>query len=174
MDFDIIVIGAGPGGYPAAIKAAKLGAKTAIVEREWLGGTCLNCGCIPTKTLIAGAEAYQKILHAESFGIKVDKPEIDYPAMKNRKDGVVKTLQGGINSLLGAHGITIFNGNGSFKDANTIEISDGEKKDTITGKNIIIATGSTSTVPGFIPEHKNIVESRAFLDLDNLPKYLLV
>ena len=174
MDFDIIVIGAGPGGYPAAIKAAKLVAKTAIVEREWLGGTCLNCGCIPTKTLIAGAEAYQKILHAESFGIKVDKPEIDYPAMKNRKDGVVKTLQGGINSLLGAHGITIFNGNGSFKDANTIEISDGEKKDTITGKNIIIATGSTSTVPGFIPKHKNIVESRAFLDLDNLPKSLLV
>ena len=119
MDFDIIVIGAGPGGYPAAIKAAKLGAKTAIVEREWLGGTCLNCGCIPTKTLIAGAEAYQKILHAESFGIKVDKPEIDYPAMKNRKDGVVKTLQGGINSLLGAHGITIFNGNGYSSEWHT-------------------------------------------------------
>ena len=88
MEFDVIVIGAGPGGYPAAIKAAQLGAKTAIIEREWLGGTCLNCGCIPTKTLIAGAEVYQKILHADSFGIRVDTPEIDYPAMKKRKDQV--------------------------------------------------------------------------------------
>ena len=100
MDFDVIVIGAGPGGYPAAIRAAQLGAKTAIIEREWLGGTCLNCGCIPTKTLIAGAEVYQKILHADSFGIKVGTPEIDYPAMKKRKDGVVDTLKGGIGSLL--------------------------------------------------------------------------
>ena len=175
MDFDIIVIGAGPGGYPAAIKAAKLGAKTAIIEREWLGGTCLNCGCIPTKTLIAGAEAYQNILHADSLGIKVSKPEIDYPAMKKRKDGVVDTLKGGINSLLNAHGIQIYTGTGSFKDANTVEInsSDG-KTETITAKNIIIATGSTSTVPNFIPSSDRIVESRAFLDLDNLPNSLLV
>ena len=120
MDFDVIVIGAGPGGYPAAIKAAKMGAKTAIIEREWLGGTCLNCGCIPTKTLIAGAEAYQKILHAESFGIKVNQPEIDYTAMKNRKDQVVETLKGGIGSLLKAHGITVYEGTGGFKDANTV------------------------------------------------------
>ncbi len=175
MDFDIIVIGAGPGGYPAAIKAAKLGAKTAIIEREWLGGTCLNCGCIPTKTLIAGAEAYQNILHADSLGIKVSKPEIDYPAMKKRKDGVVDTLKGGINSLLNAHGIKIYTGTGSFKDANTVEInsSDG-KTEAITAKNIIIATGSTSTVPNFIPSSDRIIESRAFLDLDNLPNSLLV
>lgn len=175
MDFDIIVIGAGPGGYPAAIKAAQLGAKTAIIEREWLGGTCLNCGCIPTKTLIAGAEVYQKILHADSFGISVGKPEIDYPAMKKRKDQVVQNLQGGIGSLLKAHGITVFEGAGSFRNANTVAVTaaDGSTKE-ITGKNIIIATGSTSTVPGFIPKHERIVESRAFLELEKLPESLLV
>ncbi len=175
MDFDIIVIGAGPGGYPAAIKAAQLGAKTAIIEREWLGGTCLNCGCIPTKTLIAGAEVFQKILHADSFGINVGKPEIDYPAMKTRKDTVVQNLQSGIGSLLKAHGVTVFEGTGSFRDANTIAVksNDGATKE-ITGMNIIIATGSTSTVPGFIPKHERIVESRAFLDLEKLPNSLLV
>ncbi|VGO19835.1 dihydrolipoyl dehydrogenase [Pontiella sulfatireligans] len=175
MDFDVIVIGAGPGGYPAAIKAAQLGGKTAIIEREWLGGTCLNCGCIPTKTLIAGAEVYQKILHADTFGINVGTPEIDYPAMKTRKDGVVDTLKSGIGSLLKAHGVTVFEGEGSFRDANTIAVkaSDGATQE-ITGKNIIIATGSTSTVPGFIPKHERIVESRAFLDLEKLPESLLV
>lgn len=175
MEFDVIVIGAGPGGYPAAIKAAQLGAKTAIIEREWLGGTCLNCGCIPTKTLIAGAEVYQKILHAGSFGIQVGKPEIDYPAMKKRKDGVVQNLQNGIGSLLKAHGVTVFEGEGSFRGANTIAVksADGSSKE-IKGKNIIIATGSTSTVPGFIPKHERIVESRAFLELEKLPGSLLV
>ena len=175
MDFDVIVIGAGPGGYPAAIKAAQLGAKTAIIEREWLGGTCLNCGCIPTKTLIAGAEVYQKILHADTFGITVGKPEIDYPAMKKRKDQVVATLKGGVGSLLKAHGVTVFEGAGSFRDAHTVAVqsADGSTRE-ITGKSIIIATGSTSTVPGFIPKHERIVESRAFLELENLPETLLV
>jgi len=175
MDFDVIVIGAGPGGYPAAIRAAQLGAKTAIIEREWLGGTCLNCGCIPTKTLIAGAEVYQKILHADSFGINVGQPEIDYPAMKKRKDGVVATLKGGIGSLLKAHGVTVYEGEGSFRDATTVAVkaTDGSTQE-ISGKNIIIATGSTSTVPGFIPKHERIVESRAFLELEELPESLLV
>jgi len=175
MDFDVIIIGAGPGGYPAAIRAAQLGAKTAIIEREWLGGTCLNCGCIPTKTLIAGAEVYQKILHADSFGIKVGKPKIDYPAMKARKDGVVETLKGGIGSLLKAHGVTVFEGTGSFRNATTVAVksSDGSTQE-ISGKTFIIATGSTSTVPGYIPQHDRIVESRAFLELEELPKSLLV
>lgn len=174
-EFDVIVIGAGPGGYPAAIRAAQLGAKTAIIEREWLGGTCLNCGCIPTKTLIAGAEVFQKIRHAERFGIKVGEPEIDYPAMKKRKDGVVDTLKSGIGSLLKAHGVTLFEGTGAFKDSKTITVTAADGTATeISGKNIIIATGSTSTVPGFIPKHQRIVESRAFLDLKQLPKSLLV
>ena len=175
MHFDLIVIGAGPGGYPAAIRAAQLGAKTAIIEREWLGGTCLNCGCIPTKTLIAGAEVYQKILHADSFGIKVGQPEIDYPAMKKRKDGVVENLKSGIGSLLKAHGVAVFEGTGSFRDARTIAVtsSDGSVQE-ISADRIVIATGSTSAVPGFIPKHERIVESRAFLELEKLPESLLV
>jgi dihydrolipoamide dehydrogenase len=175
MDFDVIVIGAGPGGYPAAIKAAQMGAKTALIEREWLGGTCLNCGCIPTKTLIAGAEVYQKIRHAERFGIRVGEPEIDYAAMKTRKDQVVNNLQNGIGSLLKAHGVTVFEGTGSFRSAHTVAVqaADGSIQE-LTAKNSIIATGSTSTVPGFIPQHERIVESRAFLDLETLPESLLV
>jgi dihydrolipoamide dehydrogenase len=175
MDFDVIVIGAGPGGYPAAIKAAQMGAKTALIEREWLGGTCLNCGCIPTKTLIAGAEVYQKIRHAERFGIRVGEPEIDYSVMKTRKDQVVDNLQNGIGSLLNAHGVTVFEGTGSFRSAHTVavEAADGSIQE-LTAKNSIIATGSTSTVPGFIPKHECIVESRAFLDLETLPESLLV
>jgi dihydrolipoamide dehydrogenase len=175
MDFDVIVIGAGPGGYPAAIKAAQLGAKTAIIEREWLGGTCLNCGCIPTKTLIAGAEVYQSILHADDFGISVGKPKIDYPAMVKRKDDVIANQQKGIAYLFKKYKIELFEGTGSFRDANTIAVksADGSTKE-IKGKTIIIATGSTSTVPGFIPKHERIVESRAFLELEKLPKSLLV
>ncbi len=175
MEFDVIVIGAGPGGYPAAIKAAQLGAKTAIIEREWLGGTCLNCGCIPTKALIAGVEAYQNILHAEAFGIKVGRPEVDYPAMRHRKDHVVKELKGGIASLLRAHGVTLFEGTGSFKDRHTVSVvsADGSRQE-INGRNTIIATGSAATVPDFIPADGRIVESRAFLDVEELPKSLLV
>lgn len=175
MDFDVIVIGAGPGGYPAAIRAAQLGAKTALIEREWLGGTCLNCGCIPTKTLIAGAEVFRTILHAETFGINVARPEIDYRAMKDRKESVVGTLRSGIGSLLKAHGVTVFEGTGSFRDARTLAVrsTDGSTRE-LTAKHIIIATGSTSTVPRFIPAHERIVESRAFLELDQLPKSLLV
>ena len=175
MDFDVIVIGAGPGGYPAAIRAAQLGAKTAVIEREWLGGTCLNCGCIPTKTLIAGAELYRKILHADTFGINAGKVTLDYPAMKKRKDGVVDTLKNGVASLLKAHGVTVFEGTGSFRDAHTLLVTDAEGKvQKISAPHIVIATGSTSTVPGFIPQDERIVESRAFLELEGLPKSLLV
>jgi dihydrolipoamide dehydrogenase len=173
--FDLLVIGAGPGGYPAAIRAAQLGAKTALIEREWLGGTCLNCGCIPTKTLIAGAEVFQKIRHADRFGIKVGEPEIDYPAMKGRKEEVVNTLQNGIGSLLKAHGVTLFEGTGSFIDAHTVSVTRNDGTvETLSASTIIIATGSTSTMPGFIPKHERIVESRGFLELEQLPESLLV
>ena len=94
--FDLVVIGAGPGGYPAAIRAAQLGGKTAIIEKDQLGGTCLNRGCIPTKTLIAGAEVFGHIQHADELGIKVENAEIDYTAMTRRKDEVVDKLRGGI------------------------------------------------------------------------------
>jgi dihydrolipoamide dehydrogenase len=169
--FDVVVVGAGPGGYPAAIRAAQLGASVAIVEKEKLGGTCLNWGCIPTKTLIAAAETFTRIHEAEAFGIEVKGASINYTAMAAHKNKVVAQLQGGIKQLLTANGVKQFTGTASFKDRNTIVVSDGN---VIGAKKVIIATGSTSAVPGFLPRHARIVESRGFLDLDKLPASLIV
>ena len=170
--FDIVVIGAGPGGYPAAIRAAQLGASVAIVEKEQLGGTCLNWGCIPTKALIA-ARRYlcTKSNTPQAFGISVTGVTVDYAAMIGQKNKVVAQLQGGIKQLLAANGVKTFAGVASFKDRNTIAISDG----TIIGaKKVIIATGSTSAMPGFLPKHERVVESRSFLEITKLPESLLV
>ena len=174
--FDIVVIGAGPGGYPAAIRAAQLGAKVAIVEREKLGGTCLNWGCIPTKALIAAAETFEKIKHAERYGITVKDAAVDYSAMIGNKDKAVGTLRSGINSLLTANGVKQFTGTASFVDLNTLEINGGASvpASRISAKKIIIATGSTSAMPGFLPKHERVVESRAFLDIQKLPASMIV
>jgi len=168
--FDIVVIGAGPGGYPAAIRAAQLGAKVAIVEKEQLGGTCLNWGCIPTKALIAAAETFEKIKHAEALGISVKDATVNYATMIGHKDKTVGTLRNGIKQLLAGNGVKSFTGVASFVDRNTIEI--GSEK--ISAKKIIIATGSTSAMPGFLPKHERVVESRAFLDIKELPKSMIV
>jgi dihydrolipoamide dehydrogenase len=182
--FDIAVIGAGPGGYPAAIRAAQLGAKVAIIEKEKLGGTCLNWGCIPTKALIAAAETFEKIKHAEKYGITVKDASVDYSVMIGNKDKAVGTLRSGINSLLTANGVKQFTGTASFVDRNTIEISGGPILNQMFGeasapirisaKKIIIATGSTSAMPGFLPKHERVVESRAFLEIQKLPASMIV
>jgi dihydrolipoamide dehydrogenase len=182
--FDIAVIGAGPGGYPAAIRAAQLGAKVAIIEKEKLGGTCLNWGCIPTKALIAAAETFEKIKHAEKLGITVKDASVDYSVMIGNKDKAVGTLRSGINSLLTANGVKQFTGTASFVDRNTLEISGGPIINQIFGasvpasrisaKKIIIATGSTSAMPGFLPKNERVVESRAFLDIQKLPASMIV
>ena len=169
--FDIVVIGAGPGGYPAAIRAAQLGASVAIVERDRFGGTCLNYGCIPTKSLIASAEAFAHVRDAKAFGVSVSGASFDYAAMVSRKDKVVDQLRGGVKQLLAANGVKSFVGAASFKDRETIAIEGAE---TIGAKRVIIATGSTSATPGFIPQHERVVESRAFLALDRLPKSMIV
>jgi len=168
--FDIVVIGAGPGGYPAAIRAAQLGAKTAIIEKEQFGGTCLNWGCIPTKALIAAAETFDKITHAEIFGITVKDASVDYSVMIGFKNKVVQQLRGGIKTLLTANGVKQFTGTAGFADRNTLEAG-GER---IGANKIIIATGSTSAMPGFLPKHERIVESRAFLDIQKLPASMMV
>ncbi|MFZ0828534.1 MAG: dihydrolipoyl dehydrogenase [Verrucomicrobiia bacterium] len=169
--FDIVVIGAGPGGYPAAIRAAQLGASVAIVEKEQLGGTCLNWGCIPTKALIAAADTFAKIQYAEAFGITVQGASVDYGVMIGHKNKVVTQLKSGIKQLLTANGVKQFTGIASFKDRNTIAISDGT---VIGAKKVILATGSISAMPGFLPKHERVVESRGFLDLDKLPGSMMV
>lgn len=172
--FDIVVIGAGPGGYPAAIRAAQLGASVAIIEKEQLGGTCLNWGCIPTKALIAASHVFAGIKHAEAFGIKVKGATVDYAAMTAHKNKVVSTLRGGIKQLLAANGVKQFSGTASFKSRDTIEIAAQDGTTVIGAKKTIIATGSTSVMPGFLPKHARAVESRAFLDMDKLPETMIV
>ena len=169
--FGVVVIGAGPGGYPAAIRAAQLGASVAIVEKEQLGGTCLNWGCIPTKTLIAAADMLVRIQHAAAFGITVQGVSADYAAMIGHKDKVVAQLRDGIKQLLAANGIKQFASVASFQDRNTIALGDGTR---LGAGKVIIATGSTSAMPGFLPRHERVVESRGFLAINSLPRTLLV
>ena len=172
--YDVVVIGAGPGGYPAAIRAAQLGAKVAIIEKEDLGGTCLNHGCIPTKTLIASAELYHHMQHANDLGVKAGKISFDYAAMVKRKDDVVAKLNGGVGQLLKGNKVTVYKGTGSFVKRNKIAIKSGKKKTTIEAKNTIIATGTTSAMPGFLPKNDRVMESRAFLQCKDLPKSMMV
>jgi len=169
--FDVVVIGAGPGGYPAAIRATQLGASVALVEREQLGGTCLNWGCIPTKALIAAADTFGRIRHAETLGITVQGASVDYGKMIGHKDKVIGQLRGGIKQLLTGNGVKQFSGAASFKDRNTIAVGDTAE---IGARKVIIATGSTSAMPGFLPKHPRVVESRGFLEITTLPKTLLV
>ena len=178
--FDVVVIGAGPGGYPAAIRAAQLGASVAIVEKEKVGGTCLNWGCIPTKALIAAADTFARIKHAEAFGITVKGAAVDYAVMIGHKNKVVSQLQGGIKQLLTANGVKQFTGVASFKDRNSVTIAGNgaggiaSEPQTIGARKVIIATGSTSVMPGFLPKHERVVESRGFLELTRLPATMLV
>jgi dihydrolipoamide dehydrogenase len=172
--YDVVVVGAGSGGYPAAIRAAQLGASVAIVEKEYLGGTCLNWGCIPTKSLIAASDLFTKIQHAPALGVTIKDAAIDYAIMIDHKNKLVEKMRSGIKQLLTANGVKQFSGTASFKDRNTIEISATNGATPIGATNTIISTGSISAMPGFLPKHSRVVESRAFLDLDKLPASLLV
>ena len=177
QEFDVLVIGGGPGGYVAAIRAAKNGAKTALVERKEFGGTCLNIGCIPTKTLIAGVDVYHKARHAMEFGVKISgEVSPDWEAMLARKDSVINTLRGGIGSLLKAAGVTVFKGHGAFTGRKTVKVVDGEggEVEEITANKIIIASGSETLVPGFIPKGKRVITSTELLSIPEIPKSLLI
>lgn len=173
--YDLAVIGAGPGGYPCAIRAAQLGAKVAIIEREWLGGTCLNCGCIPTKAIISGAERYKQIKEASALGIDVEGVGFNYGAMVKRKDEVVAKLKKGVEGLLKANKVEIIAGAARFTGAHTLDIDLAEGgSQTIKADKIVLASGSVSAVPDFLPKSERIVESRGFLEMSELPKSLIV
>ena len=176
-DFDLIVIGAGPGGYVAAIRAAQLGMKVACVEKEkTLGGTCLNIGCIPSKALLNSSEKFTEISkHAEEHGISTGKVDLDLSKLMQRKNKIVKQLTSGIGFLFKKNKITHLQGSASFVDKKTIKVasSDGEKN--YTAKNFIIATGSSSIAIDAIPvDEKQIVTSTGALALETVPQSLLV
>src|SRR5659263_221451 len=140
--FDVVVIGAGPGGYPAAIRCAQRGAKVAIVEKEKVGGTCLNSGCIPTKALLASAELIAHAREAEKFGVKITGIEPDWTAIQERKQKITDTLVGGILQLLKANGITLVEGTGSITADKNVLVKTAGGEVTLEAGNIIIATGS--------------------------------
>ena len=169
--FDVVVIGAGPGGYPAAIRSAQLGKSVALVEKENLGGVCLNWGCIPTKALIASSELFHKAKHASDMGVNIPETSCDYAAITKRKDDIVDKLRTGVSQLVKGNGIRLFEGTASFVERNRLSI-DG--KLTIEAANTIIATGSSSVLPGFLPKSDRIVDSRAFLGLTKLPASMIV
>lgn len=173
-DFDVVVIGAGPGGYPAAIRSAQLGKKTAIVERTAFGGTCLNWGCIPTKTLIASAERYLTAIESDCFGVTAKNVTADYAKMAARKCEVVKKLSGGIQALLRSNGVEMVSGLARFEGANRLSVVQEDGTRWITAEKIIIAAGSESAMPGFIPKSPKIMDSKQFLNLTALPKRLLI
>src|ERR1700737_941428 len=136
--FDVVIVGGGPGGYVAAIRAAQLGAKTAIVEKDRLGGTCLVRGCIPTKALLQSAELYTLAKSGASFGVKADKLGFDWPMAQKRKSGVVDQLVKGVEGLLKAGGVTTLRGSASLAGKGGVDVL-GER---VQAKDIIIATGS--------------------------------
>lgn len=178
-DYDVIVIGAGPGGYVAAIRAAQLGLKTACVEkRETLGGTCLNVGCIPSKALLHASELYEEITagHMERWGVKVKGAEVDLGAMLDEKDDAVEELTRGVAGLFKKNKIDWLTGIASFKDKSTLVVTPAKgKAEEHSFKNCIIASGSdVAGLPGIEIDGKRIVSSTEALDLPKVPKHLVV
>jgi dihydrolipoamide dehydrogenase len=175
--FDVIIVGGGPGGYVAAIKGGQLGLKVAVIEKDNVGGVCLNWGCIPTKTLLKSAKVYETFKHASEYGIDVKDESfaINFPAMIKRKDGVVRRLTGGVAGLLKKNGVTLLKGFGEVTSSTTVKVGDEEH----TAKNIILATGATPILPP-LPGVKEgyergfVLTSKEILDLKEQPKQLVI
>lgn len=176
--YDLIVIGAGPGGYVAAIRAAQLGLKTACVEREYLGGTCLNVGCIPSKALLDSSERFAAIKNGlDKHGIKVQGVSLDLGAMMSRKADVVKQLTSGVGGLFKKNKVDHFKGTGRVANPTTVEVTptEGGAKQTLSTKRILIATGSAPIQIASLPfDGKNILSSTEALALTEVPKKLII
>lgn len=172
MEFDLIVIGSGPGGYHAALRAAQLGLKVACVEKAAVGGVCLNIGCIPTKALLHVAAEVRNGRHAEAFGVKFGEPTIDLGGVESFKQKVVKKMTGGVSQLFKGNKITLLEGEGRFTEANTVDVG-GESH---RAKSFIIATGSSPvSIPGFELDGQRIVDSTGALTIgDSVPGRFLV
>jgi len=175
IDGDIVVIGGGPGGYVAAIEGAKRGAKVILIEKENLGGTCLNRGCIPTKALVRSSEVYELVKNSKDYGIFNASTGYDFSEIIERKNEVVKELVGGIDYLMSKNNITVFKGNGEITDKNTVFVKEKNKEVTINAKNIIIATGSVTFIPPIKGvESKNVLTSTEMLNLSRLPEKIII
>ncbi|MEC8458949.1 MAG: dihydrolipoyl dehydrogenase [Bacteroidota bacterium] len=176
MDFDVIVLGSGPGGYVTAIRASQLGLKTAVVEKENLGGVCLNWGCIPTKALLKSAQVFEYVKHAEDFGIKVSKYDKDFNAVVNRSRDVANGMSGGVQFLMKKNKITVLNGFGTVQSGKKVAVTDESGKEYIyAASHIIIATGARSReLPSLPQDGKKIIGYRQAMTLKKQPKKLVV
>ncbi len=172
--FDVAVLGGGPGGYPAAIRAAQNGKKVALIEARQLGGTCLNRGCIPSKTLIAHAEVLQKVKEAEEFGIVVGDIRFNYEKMVERKNRLVEKLCKNLEGLLKSNQVTLIRGFGKFDAPHRLKVS-GEESVIVEADNIIIATGSEPrNIPAFPFDYRRVHDSTSLLQIQEVPKKLAI
>lgn len=193
QEFDLLVVGGGPGGYVAAIRAAQRGLSVGVVEKERPGGVCLNWGCIPTKAMLRSAEVYETVLHAAEFGVQVDGVRLDYGTVTKRKDGIVKGLTDGVAGLLKANGVTVIDGHARFTGATTVDVHeigepelgpDGPRyatepaesvKERVSATDVIIATGS---VPVHLPlpgaDLPGVITSDGAFGLDQVPRRIAV
>lgn len=175
MKFDVIVIGSGPGGYVAAIRAAQLGLKTAIVEKENLGGVCLNWGCIPTKALLKSAQVFEYINHSEDYGITVKDAKADFNGMVSRSRNVADGMSKGIQFLMKKNKITVLEGYGKLAGKGKVEVENGGKKEINEADHIILATGARSRqLPNIKIDGKKIIGYREAMTLDKQPKSMVV
>lgn len=177
MSYDIIVVGSGPGGYVTAIRASQLGLKTAIVERESLGGICLNWGCIPTKALLKSANVYEYLQHAADYGINVKESSADFDAMIKRSRDVANGMSNGIQFLMKKNKIDVLKGNGVLKAGKAVEVTDesGKKTTYTAAKGVIVATGARSReLPNLPQDGTKIIGYRQAMTLPTQPKKLVV
>ncbi|KAB8033794.1 dihydrolipoyl dehydrogenase [Fluviispira multicolorata] len=178
-NYDLIVIGSGPAGYEGAIYASQLGMKVALIEKEqWLGGTCLNVGCIPAKSMLQSALMFEKAKKFASYGVKIagaDNPELDFPQVNKRRDEIVKTMTNGVGFLMKKNKIDVIRGFGSIAGKGQVEVTTDGKKANYTCKNILIATGSRARhLPSIKVDGKNIVTSEEIWAFDKVPESMAV
>lgn len=174
IETDTLVLGAGPGGYVAAIRAAQLGQKVTIVEKGNLGGVCLNVGCIPSKALISAGHRYETALHSETMGITAENVKVDFTKVQEWKGSVVNKLTSGVEGLLKGNKVEIVRGEGYFVDANTIRVMDENSAQTYTFKNAIIATGSRPIELSTFKYSNRVINSTGALNLPEIPKKLVI
>jgi len=176
-EFDVCVIGTGPGGYVAAIRAAQLGFKTAVVEKRFLGGVCLNIGCIPTKALLRSAEVFESIAHASDYGIDVKEYSANFDGMVKRSRKVADKMSKGVKFLMKANDIEVLNGTGVFKSAKELAVQDdkGKEKETVKAKHFIIATGARPRqLPNLEIDGKMVIDSEKAMQLEKQPEKLVI
>ena len=174
-EYDIIILGSGPGGYVTAIRSSQLGFKTAIVEKESLGGVCLNWGCIPTKALLKSAQVFEYLKHSEDYGLKIKEYDKDFNAVVNRSRSVAAGMSKGVQFLMKKNKIDVIEGHGKIMAGKKISVIQGEKTKEYQAKNIIIATGARSReLPSLPQDGKKVIGYRKAMTLDKQPKTLIV